>query len=487
MMLELLGTRIIGPFYGVSIYVWSSLISVALVALSLGYYIGGNIADKFDRIRLAHIISSTALLVAVIPILSPSVLVATEPLGLRVGAFTSALVLFALPLTLLGMVSPYAIKLSTTRLEGIGSASGSIYAVGTLGSFIGTLLLGFFLLPRMGARNIILSISIILLLLAISFSVYEFRRHPRLVSLLATLAISAMTVLAINYGRPLKSVEGFQILSETDSSYGWVRVVDQPKENIRWLMSDGSTIGAASMSTGDGLLEYQRLVSLAPAFNRDGKDALVIGLGAGHLISYFNAQGINTDVIEIDQAVVDAAETYFGFQPSGNLIVGDARYEIKQMNKQYDFIVHDCFTGGSDPSHLLSKEMFQSIQARLADNGVLAVAIVGFVENESAAATNAIARTLNSVFDHTRTYVGSPGAAFDDIIFLASNKPLVLDGQHDNQRAIDKLEKHELQFAINSGPVITDDFNPLEYLQTPKTEQYRKLLVGRLGKQLLLR
>lgn len=488
MMIELLGTRIIGPFYGVSIYVWSSLISVALVALALGYYIGGNIADKFDFIRLPHIIALSALFIAIIPLISHAVLVTTEALGLRAGAFTSTLLLFAAPLTLLGMVSPYAIKLTADRLEGVGSASGSIYAVGTLGSFIGTLLLGFFLLPLVGSRSIIQSISILLLLLAILFAVYEFRRTPKKVSLMVTLLVSSLTTASLFAAyRSSTSIDDFHVQLETDSVQGWVRVVDQPDKNIRWLMSDGSTIGAASLSTGNGLLAYQQFVSLIPAFNHEASNALVIGLGAGHLLNYFSAQDIETDAIEIDQAVVDAAINHFNFESSGDVIVGDARYEIKRMDKRYDFIVHDCFTGGSDPSHLLSKEMFQSLQARLSDDGIIAITVVGFVKGENSAPAASIARTLDAVFEHTRAYVVSPGAEFDDIIFLASNKPLVLEAQGVDLRTIEKLKQHEFQFAKSDGLVITDDFNPLEYLQTPKTERYRELLVGRLGKELLLR
>jgi hypothetical protein len=107
MMLELLGTRIIGPFYGVSLFVWSSLISVTLIALALGYYLGGITADKSCRVRLSHLILLAAFAVAMIPPMAGAVLAATNSLGLRGGAFTSALALFTVPLTLLGMVSPY--------------------------------------------------------------------------------------------------------------------------------------------------------------------------------------------------------------------------------------------------------------------------------------------------------------------------------------------------------------------------------------------
>ncbi|MGZ8919276.1 MAG: fused MFS/spermidine synthase, partial [Methylobacter sp.] len=134
MVIELLGTRMIAPFYGTSLYVWSSLISVTMIALALGYFVGGRWADRTKRTGLSLIIALAALFTLLIPWATRFVLMATDPLGLRAGAFLSALVLFSPSLTMLGMVGPFAIKLSTSRLDGIGSSSGNIYAVSTIGS-----------------------------------------------------------------------------------------------------------------------------------------------------------------------------------------------------------------------------------------------------------------------------------------------------------------------------------------------------------------
>ena len=141
MMLELLGTRIIGPFYGVSLYVWSSLISVALIALSLGYYLGGVVADRETAFRLSYAIALAGLSAVAIPFLSRPVMLLTSDLGMRGGAFASALLLFTVPLTFLGMVGPQVIKMATLRREGVGMATGSVFAISTVGSVVGTLLL----------------------------------------------------------------------------------------------------------------------------------------------------------------------------------------------------------------------------------------------------------------------------------------------------------------------------------------------------------
>lgn len=157
MIIELLGTRLIAPFYGASLYVWSSLISVAMIALSIGYFAGGRCADRANKYGVSLIIALAGLLTLLIPWFSRPVLLATDPLGLRSGAFISAFVLFSPSLTLLGMVSPFIIKMSTACIENVGSSAGSVYAVGTIGSVIGTLTLGFFLFPWVGSREILIA------------------------------------------------------------------------------------------------------------------------------------------------------------------------------------------------------------------------------------------------------------------------------------------------------------------------------------------
>ena len=117
MVIELLGTRLIAPFYGASLYVWSSLISVTMIALAIGYFVGGRWADRAKRTGLSLIIALAALFTLLIPLVTRPVLLATDPLGLRGGAFVSSLILFFPSLTMLGMVSPLAIKLATARLQ----------------------------------------------------------------------------------------------------------------------------------------------------------------------------------------------------------------------------------------------------------------------------------------------------------------------------------------------------------------------------------
>lgn len=491
MVIELLGTRLIAPFYGASLYVWSSLISVTMIALAVGYFVGGRWADRAQRTGLSLIIALAALFTLLIPWATRPVLLATDPLGLRGGAFVSALVLFFPSLTLLGMVGPFAIKLATSQLDGVGSSSGSVYAVSTLGSVVGTLLLGFFLFPWVGSRQILVSLGLVLFALAVAVAVYEQKRFGKTIAVLpcTLLAIAGMCLLPKIVGAGHVDPDGrFSVVSERESLYGYVRVIEQSSRDLRFLTADASMIGAANISDGANRLTYQDIVALIPALKPSIKKALLIGQGAGHMaMTLRDKYGIVTDTLEIDPAVADAASNYFGFKPNGKAIVGDARYEIRHLTGSYDLIIHDCFTGGSEPSHLLTVETLQQLQHLLAPQGIVALNFVAFGQGEGQQALASVSKTVAQVFSSQSLFVSEPGEDFNDYIFLASSQPIDLGSPSLNTEQADWLNKRRFTVDASNGIVLTDNLNPLEHLQTRKSEHYRHVLVDWFGNGLLVR
>ena len=491
MVIELLGTRMIAPFYGTSLYVWSSLISVTMIALALGYFIGGRWADQAKKTGLSLIIALAALLTLAIPLATRFVLLATDPLGLRAGAFVSAFVLFLPSLALLGMVGPFAIKLATSHLDGVGSSAGSIYAVSTLGSVVGTLILGFYLFPLIGSREILVGLGCALLVLAVAFAFYE-QRRLRLNAVLPTLLLGIIGLgllpLAVGAGHTETGGEKFKILSERESLYGWVRVIEEPGRDLRFLTSDASMIGAASASNGKSRLAYQAIVNLMPAMVPHMSRALIIGLGAGHMAKNLHDRyGIATDTLEIDPAIANAAVDFFGFKPTGLSLVGDARYEIRHLQGPYDLIIHDCFTGGSEPAHLLTVETLQQLQAVLSPHGILALNFVAFQQGGRNPALASVARTLREVFPQLAVFISEPGDDFNDFIFIASNQPIDLKNNSLTADQANWLQSRQINVDNSQGFILTDNLNPLEHLQTAKAEQYRKTLVEWFGADILVR
>ncbi len=486
MILELLGTRIIAPYYGASLYVWSALISVTMFALALGYYAGGWLSDRFPRLRLPHILLAAALSAVLIPFFSGPVMEFCNPAGLRLGAFASAFILFTPALTALAMVGPFTIKLATEDLQGVGTVAGSVYAISTLGSVLATLLLSFYLLPAFGARAIIFSASLILLALAGFLMFRDNQGFVKPASILPMLLTGALIgALAINgFALARPQAAEFKVIHAEESNYGWVRVVDNQKYGARLLLSDASVLSAQALNNGRTLLNYQNVIAQLPLFRPDAKQALLIGLGGGHIALGFNAAGLTTDTIEIDPAIAQAALDYFNFKPNGEFLVGDARYEIKKLHKQYDFIIHDCFTGGTEPTHLLTVEMLTQLRGMLSEQGVLALNYVGFTQGEGTQAVASVYRTLRHVMPEVRVFI-TDKAEFTDFIFLASRQPINLDPRQPDPR-VNWLLDHEYHLDETQGILITDNYNPLESMQVRKSEHYRQVFMQRISPELLI-
>lgn len=485
MVIELLGTRLIAPFYGASLYVWTSVISVTLIALALGYFVGGHWADRAKRTGLALIIAASGLLTLLVPWLTGPVLLATDPLGLRMGTFVSTLVLFTPSLFMLGMIGPFAVKLATSSLEGVGASAGSIYAVSTVGSVIGTLFLGFYLFPQVGSREIFMGLGVALFILALGVTYFE-RHRLRLTLALPPVIVLFVTGLFLlpfiaNSGNDFSNDDLFQTRFEQESLYGWVRVIDKPEDNYRLLTVDASTIGAASISHGENVLTYQEIVNLIPSMAPNMERALLVGQGAGHMAMTLQEKGIITDTLEIDPAVAHAAREYFDFTPTGKTIIGDARYEIRQLKDTYDLIILDVFTGGSEPVHLLTVETMLQLRSLLSEQGILALNFVAFFEDGNNVALASVSKTLAQAFSHQQVYISTPDGDFNDFIFLASNHAISIEQSALNFSQRNWLKQRLLTIDQSKGVLLTDNLNPLEQLQIRKSEHYRRMIVDTMG------
>ncbi len=490
MVVEMLGTRVIAPFYGSSLYVWASIISVTMMALAIGYFSGGRLADRWGGGGLPVIIALAGLATLAIPWLAPGILRASDPLGLRAGAFVSAFALFMPGLTLLGMVGPYAIKLATEQLAGVGTSAGTIYAVSTVGSVLGTLALGFFIFPYAGSRAILLSVGLTLMLLGGVVAVYERRwlgrGHRAAPLVLLALALAALPALRVATSHD-PSDPAYRVAFDRESLYGWVRVLDDPRRDMRLLTSDASIIGAARLSDGSSLLNYQQIVGLLPEVRRDIRRVLLIGQGAGHMaMDLAHRHGIVTDTLEIDPSVAEAAVAFFGFAPSGRAVVGDARYEIRRLQGPYDLIIHDCFTGGTEPSHLLTLETFRELRRLLADKGVLALNYVAFLDQGRNRGLASVVRTLEQVLPHAAILRSDPGEDFNDYVVVASASPLDFGPERLGETRARWLDARRVAVDSAVGEVLTDDYNPLEHYQLPKSERYRAMVAEILGPDWML-
>ncbi len=474
MVVEIVGTRILSPVFGVGIFVWSALLAVTMGSLALGYFLGGSLADRRPRpAALFATVLASGVLVALAPLLSRGVLALADPLGLRAGALLSGTLLFAPSVTSLGMVGPIAVRLANRRVAFTGRAAGMVYAVSTVGSLLGTLLTGFVLVPSFANEHVLAATSALLIAAALAGLLRRGRVWPAL-----ALAFPVWAWFPF----PAAPVGSVRVLETSQSLYGRLQVLDVADggERFRYLRCDRSLLGAQRSSTGESPFQYVYVIEGVHWARPRARSMLQIGLGIGSLPRRMERYGNRTDVVEIDPEVARLAREHFDFTPTGDVFLEDGRTFLRRTERRWDLIVHDTFTGGSTPAHLLSVEVLERIRALLEPSGVLLLNMVGYHEGVHAAASFTVARTLRWVFPVVRCIRDhAPGdRGLGNLTFFAALEPIDLTIPAAELPAgvpgdvLRSLEAWEVLRDVPPGPIATDSRNPLERLQLPVTERF---------------
>ena len=485
--IEILGTRIIGPFYGVSLFLWSALISVTLVALSIGYIIGGRIADRKKNYSvLSLIIFLAGLITLLIPLLRNFVIELTEPMGLRASVLLSAFILFFIPLALLGMVSPYAVKLRTGSLDEIGTRTGDLYAVSTIGSVLAALLTGFILIPVAGVAKLTFMIGIVLIITSV---ITFLTGRNKIIKAASISVLIILTIISYSFLPSEKSSGENGVIAVMQSAYAEIRVMDL--DDSRFLIIDGGIHSAVSKTTQENILPYVWVLDIVKNIKNYADDMLLIGLGGGSVLKSYYADNWDVDAVEIDPAVTETAIKYFGLIPSLNIHHNDGREFLKISSKNYGVIIIDAFGSSSIPFHLTTVESFGLAKSKLKKGEILALNVesVGWDD----IIVGSIAATLQEVFSNVTVLpTAEPPNVLGNVIILASDSPLELkeeflrDYWNPGYRFSANYEKNHAwdnRFMpdIGKAKILTDDLNPVEIWSERINLQARKGLHDYLG------
>ena len=270
MTLELIGSRLLAPYLGTSIFVWSSLIGIILGALSLGYFLGGRFSKENPKLSfLTFILFLAGLLILLITLIKDPVLAFSMGLGVKSGSIVATFALFTIPSIVLGMVSPYVIRLKIKNVAGSGTVAGNLYALSTIGSIFGTFLTGFYLIPTFGSTQILFGLSLVLILTS-------------LISGKKLIKFCFLIILILLWSFSLDSSDKF--IFETDSSYNHIRVVDAKygpaDEDIRIMYLGTETHSIIYKDRNDQFSKYHKLYLLDNLFKPDISKALTLGGGA---------------------------------------------------------------------------------------------------------------------------------------------------------------------------------------------------------------
>ena len=487
MGLEIAGSRVLAPHFGSSIFVWGSLISVVMGALSVGYYWGGWLsARKPSYGRLLALLLVPGIFIFFLPFIYPTVneWVAQADFGVRWNPLIACSIYFLPPGVFLGTISPYVIRLSATQLASVGSTAGTLYAVSTCGSIFGTLLTAFYLIPIMGVSNIIHALGITLACLSLLVAPLV-----RVRGVAVGRAVTALSVIgSIIAPWPPLAWARTKTLLEKDTFYHRIRVEED--EEARYMYFDRTLQSAMNLKDPSALrLIYSRYTSLGFAFRPDAKKMLIVGLGGGSIPKKVQKEfpAMEIDAVEIDPEVVQIAKTHFNVRENKNLRIHaqDGRLFLTRTRHQYDIIMLDAYYTDAMPFHLATKEFFELAQRKLTPNGIIVANLISAVTGPSGKIARAFVKTQRQIFPQIYLFA----ARRPDNVSVETIQNVIIIATRDKQRldikdilkraaALDKglfpdplkdvaMAYYDSPLSDKDVPVLTDDYAPTDNLLHP--------------------
>ncbi len=494
MAVELLGARMLSVAYGGSLSVWAAMISVTLLSLAAGYFLGGWLADRFPRRGLlgACLIATGALLV-VCPHAGFVLRACYRAMGLRGGALASSAAIFFLPLGLMGTVSPFVIRLLCTGSgeRRVGITAGGVYAISTVGSVAGTLLTGLWLIPAFGpaigfraAAVTAAAVGAALLISGVGLK--------GVAALAVPVGLAFVPVPAAGVGREYVAADGehVKVLAVRESAHGRIAVLQ--KGDYKLLVVNGIVqTGIPSRLQKCRELKYNHYFQELLPYTVDDPgrtSALIIGLAGGLTASLLMDYEMEVDSVDLDPEIIEVAREHFRF--TGRAAVADGRRFLEDCAKTYDFCVIDTYSGDVFPFHLATKEAFIAARKVLKPGGVLAINFIGSPKGKAFAC---FYLTAGKVFKHLLALRGEEGDDVQTITLFASDREIRFNKGWLN---------YPLDFAGSAGPdsismdiqrltmappktagafVLSDGHNPIDFLRAAEALRWRERAAQNIG------
>lgn len=494
MSFEMLGSRYLNPYFGSGIYTWAALIATVLGALTAGYFLGGFIADRtVSATVLGVIVGLASLYLLALPSFAEAILgfVSDALDNVRLGSLYAALAIMFVPVTLLGVYSPFAIRLVLRAAQHSGTVSGTVYGVSTAGSIFGTLGTTFFLIPLIGTRAITLLLGAAGIACAICLVALDRLRWPgkaaKSVAGLFAFAVVVLTCHSAWAGGLFDESVRARMLKQSDGRIAHIETEynDVYVNKYGPLLSLTTRVGnelkfhsIVDLADPDALpVPYTRLISAALVYPEKIQRILMIGLGAGSISTYLGRAmpDVQIDVVELDPGIIGAGRKFFGLQENDKVhfIESDGRLYLNRNKIPYDLVLLDAYRELGVPFHLLTREFYDLVRQRLAPGGAVASNITG--NTKLYLSTLA---TLRAVFPTIDVYPDWKEAHGAQSIVVAIPKPRP-DADVLMRRAVALQEQHRFRYPLpellnerapdesaEGSEVLTDDFAPVNLYET---------------------
>ena len=466
MGLELVAARVLSPYVGSSNVVWTSIIGIILLSMSLGYWIGGKKADKgADSNFLSKLLIFAAVTTSLIPLFETLIVkqLAGKIENLTIVAILCAMMLFSIPCLILAMVSPITVRIKCHKNKEIGTLSGKVSSLDTVGSIFGTFFAGFVLIPNIGVRNINLGVSVLLLFMAL-FIRKDYNRK----FIFKYIFIFILSIVFVFFGKEVFKLMNPEVKLDVDSQYSRIWIVEQDVNNIpvKFLQVDTGWQSFVYKKSGTIPFSFYYYYDLFDYYNKKADNVLLIG-GAAYIypskfLRVFKDKKI--DVVEIDEKMTELAVQEFRLDidnPRLKIYTQDGRSFLNYSNKKYDAIMIDAFKGTDMPFELTTYEALTNAKEMLNESGIVLTNVTCSLEGKNSDFIKYEYATYKKVFDEVKLY-----AVQTDDVYEIQN--LILVGIKGNPEInTEKYDSYsylldtEIKNYQSDKRVVTDDFVPI--------------------------
>jgi spermidine synthase len=458
MAIEMAVSRLLAPYFGTSLFVWTNILGLIMVALTIGYYIGGRLADKYTNGRLLY---QFVLVIGIYLSLVPLLVMPITRLALQginhyeiaktALALAGMIVLLIMPFVALAMVTPYIVRLQSQQVEVLGYTVGKVFTWSNTGSIIGTFVPALLTIPFIGTYKTILLFAALLMLVSIvGLANWKLLVFP------------VMAVLSSAFLGQIKPTPG--LIFDTESVYNYIQVVE--KGGVRYLqLNEGHathSIYDENNYVYDMIWDYYPV----PPLLNNSQEVLFIGLAAGTAARQYHHffPNIKMDGVELDPAIIEVGKKYFALGQIPNLrpILKDGRVYLATTKKKYDTILIDAYKQPYIPFHLTTQEFFKEVKNHLNHRGIVAIN-VGSTKWDTDVLLM-IQNTMKSVFK--QVYVVEAEHSLNYLVWASdeeANIEQLIEGPEELKPTINYIKAHyqEIQYEPNR-PILTDDLAPLE-------------------------
>lgn len=474
MAAELLGAKMMAPYFGTSLYVWSSVLGVTLGGLALGYFVGGFFSGRDHRERTLHIVLlASAVFLVMMPVLAKEVMLHTTGFGIVSAILISSVIFLFPPVFFMGMVSPLIVGCIAAEGGKAGRTAGTVYAISTVGGILSTFLMGFYIIPAYGlAKPAIIAGAIL--------GILPFVRLIRGKVFFALLFPLAAFFALSSLGKPVEKPD-IRILYTSEGLLGQIIVADYPVyEGVRKtagsqriLFVNRSTQTIVTTKNGEkGFFEYVHLIAgMTKVSAGEKRSALVLGLGGGSAANVLVRNGFQVTAAELDPRMADVAKNYFELSEKVTVHVDDARHFLKTQRvgaketPAHDVILLDAFIGEVNPHHLFTAEFFAEVRSVLSDSGTFFINGNGYWNGSAGRGMRAVCKTLLSSGFDVEVVPTQEEEDYRNLVFIAKKS---------------RTEKGSLSSAkiqdldLDAAVILTDDKPQLEILNAEANKKWRE-------------